>query len=1239
MNKKDHKTIVNTAQRTGRLKRTFLVMGVGLALVFTVFASLVGLNKSAQAVGSNTILLKVLEANLETCYSDTYMKKEIAVAKYSSASDLLTLTGSTDKVVLLPNNVGNSVKKSLITCEQLFKGADGMPGLVSLAGKGEPSLDNMGFEVKSDQNVKEQCISFTYTYYDEALLPAGPVETNQVCTNVENGEQIKQAPNSHRFYTKGESSGPLSLQISKENPGRVDFVKEGRSRPVDHITVSSITKWSKLQEAFNGKVGKAVENDARAEKLTATKTYSSNDSSNTDYAYRVNNAKLHALRFFTGNSEANFVSTRLTEGELYSLHISYVNDAARNNSQFVYDGCFPTKDEATMGGNYAVPSGDQWCRVKREAAQSVSGAYNIVADRNVARLKGQLFPAVLNGLMNLDYDAIRKEGVTIGTIGEGGIIDAGIVEDNNTPPSDVQEDGIEPCYAAAASLGWIICPVIQGVGSAVSGIYDKIVVPFLTIDASLLSSDDGSTSTYSGWKIFRDFANIVFVIMFLVVILAQVTGVGVSNYNVKKILPRLIIVAVLVNLSFVICQIAVDLSNILGSGSEQLLANMADQVNPNGKISYELDQIINSILATILTVGGVVGAGTIAFAPSMFGIWILPLLLVLLTCFIGVLFFFVTLGVRQAGIIILVVIAPLAIVCYALPNTKKMFDRWRKMFISLLVVYPVCGLLMGGAKFASALLVSAGLSTGVSGGEEGATLTLGDSGFIYMLIAMLVSVIPFFFIPSLVRSSMGAMGNLGAKIAGFGDRVSGLANRGIRGSTRFREHQADARQEYERRVRAGRDSRITGSADSVLRRLDAKRTNRDDPNDLSGLSARERRLYQQAAYRKARAMGRSDRTEAEDMQNLVNSQRTALAAGGLRRQALQDTLANEAREKEISELDNALTNGNLDGIEANNLGSIDSNGKLITVDKNGNAIAGVEKSLAAALLRYQERLNSNPSDRDARVKMQVITRRIMAYGDKGQTTVANSLRGQAFDANGNSTRTEALRRMSEDIARNGQWMGKLKDSDNGAWRLIGDAANASATLGNRASYNAVGDDKLSSALIPDLSDGFFDSVESAIGAGDYNGAEGMAKLEAMDRAFQEAMADPRVSARIKADKQKRINEIRQAIYDHKARQWAGQNNVPVPSANQTRAERQETLNNLRNAYGEVNGRFRPLRAGQEFRVPRTVSPVPQGFTEAGIWVGGGSGPTQQQQIAYEEWAREAASIERYNAQIDAENNS
>ncbi len=1224
------------SRHPSRPRRILAVASTGLALVAVVVVSLTGLNSPAHAVDSSAILRKVLEANLETCYSDTYMKSEIVAAQYKGPRSLLTGGGLGNKVVLLPNNVGNSAKNSAITCAQLFDGADDMPGLVSLAGKGDPSLENMGFEATgSNPNYQARCSSFEYTYYGDNRQPMTG-HTNQICATV-NDDAIVYSTGQTPFYAKGEANGPVSIRYSADGAGIIEFIRDGRR--IGSFSTVGIAKWSRLETKMNNQKGKSMGgNDNQAVTISDVIPSAPTTTTQADKVHRIANAKQRALRFFTGNDQATFASTRLTEGELYSLYIDYVNQVARNNSNFVYGQCYATKDEAAQGGNYAVPSGEQWCRVDSDVVRSVSGSFNIVSDRNSGRLKGQLFPAVLNGLMNLDYDAIRNEGVTIGTIGESGVINGGVADDTSTADGDGAQEGVEPCYSAAASLGWIVCPVIQGVGNAVSGIYDQIVAPFLTIDASLLSSGDGSTSTYSGWKIFRDFANIVFVIMFLIVILAQVTGIGISNYNIKKILPRLIVVAVLVNLSFVICQLAVDLSNIIGSGSEQLLANMANQVNPDGEIGYELDDIVNSILATVLTVGGAT-AGVI-FAASLFPIWILPLLLVLLACLIGVLLFFVTLGVRQAGIIILVVIAPLAIVCYALPNTKKLFDRWRKMFIGLLLVYPICGLLMGGAKFASALLVSAGLSTGTSGGEGSATLTLGGSGFIYMLIAMLVSVIPFFFIPGLVRSSMAAMGNLGAKITGFGDRLSGLANRGIRNSTRFREHQADARQEYERRVRAGRDSRIVGSADSVLRRLDAKRTNRENPNDLSGLNARERRLYQQAAYRKARAMGRSDRTEAEDMQNLVNSQRTALAAGGLRRQALQDTLANEAREKEISELDNALTNGNLDGIDANNLGAIDSNGNLVTVDKEGNAIAGVERSLAAALLNYQKRINENPDDQVARAKMQVIARRLMAAGDKGQTNVTNSLRGQAFDANGNSTRTEALKRTSEAIARNGQWMGKIKDSDNGAWRLISDAANGSATLGNRASYNAVGDDKLSSALIPDLSDGFFDSVESAIGAGDYNDAEGMARLEAMDKAFQEAMADPRVSARIKADKQRRINEIRQAIYDHKARQWAAQNGVPVPpSEGLSREQQQQALDNLRSAYGEVNGRFRPLRAGQEFRVPRTASPVPQGFTEAGIWTGGGNGPTQQQQIAYEEWAREKAAVDRYNAQIDSENNS
>ena len=53
--------------------------------------------------------------------------------------------------------------------------------------------------------------------------------------------------------------------------------------------------------------------------------------------------------------------------------------------------------------------------------------------------------------------------------------------------------------------------------------------------------------------------------MILIVIFSYLTGIGINNYRIKQILPRLILTAILVNLSFIVCLLAVDASNILGS--------------------------------------------------------------------------------------------------------------------------------------------------------------------------------------------------------------------------------------------------------------------------------------------------------------------------------------------------------------------------------------------------------------------------------------------------------------------------------------------------------------------------------------------------------------------------------------------------------------------------------------------------------------------------------------------------
>ena len=57
-------------------------------------------------------------------------------------------------------------------------------------------------------------------------------------------------------------------------------------------------------------------------------------------------------------------------------------------------------------------------------------------------------------------------------------------------------------------------------------------------------------------------------------IYSHITSFGISNYGIKKILPRLIIVAILVNISFYICAIAIDLSNIAGQAIQDMFINI-----------------------------------------------------------------------------------------------------------------------------------------------------------------------------------------------------------------------------------------------------------------------------------------------------------------------------------------------------------------------------------------------------------------------------------------------------------------------------------------------------------------------------------------------------------------------------------------------------------------------------------------------------------------------------------------
>lgn len=348
----------------------------------------------------------------------------------------------------------------------------------------------------------------------------------------------------------------------------------------------------------------------------------------------------------------------------------------------------------------------------------------------------------------------------------------GDVPDDPTPPGDGGSGETDICYANSGALGWIVCPIITALHGIGNKMWNQIETYHMVVPASEVFKSGGGVD--KGWGLVRDIANVLFVILFLVVIFSQLTGVGIDNYGIKKILPRLIVVAILVNLSYIICELAVDLSNILGMGLNNMLSNLAGNLATAGDGASTGGQVAAWTLTGIFAVGGtflwgLLNAGSAVGALIWIGLAVLGIAIMII---VAMLFLYLTLVVREAGIVLSIVLAPVAIVCYALPNTEKLGKKWFDLFKALLLVYPICGAMIGGGQLAGSILAS-----------------IDNDGM--KLAAAIVQVAPFFFIPMVLRNSLSLMGNVGAKLSSlgrsWGRKASGFAQNTIKSTNRYKD--------------------------------------------------------------------------------------------------------------------------------------------------------------------------------------------------------------------------------------------------------------------------------------------------------------------------------------------------------------------------------------------------------------------------------------------------------------------
>lgn len=301
---------------------------------------------------------------------------------------------------------------------------------------------------------------------------------------------------------------------------------------------------------------------------------------------------------------------------------------------------------------------------------------------------------------------------------------AGKIADSPAPPSpepEGGEDATEPVCSAGA-LGWVICPAMSAMIDATTWMADTLQ-GYLTFNPF---SGDGGAVIKGVWSNILAVANVLLVIAFFIVIFSQATSIGLSSYGVKKMLPKIVVAAVLMNLSYYFCQILIDISNIAGVGVASLVSSASGNT-----FSDNVAEI--SGFSKIL-----VSAGVVAIVAFFF-------LVPVLASFLAV---FLTIAARNAIIVLLVIVSPLAFIAWVLPNTEKWFKKWWELLVNLLLLFPLTMLLFA-SSIVAANTVSSATPPDATGGAE-----------LQGIIALLILAMPLFAMPFLFKIAGGALGKI-----------------------------------------------------------------------------------------------------------------------------------------------------------------------------------------------------------------------------------------------------------------------------------------------------------------------------------------------------------------------------------------------------------------------------------------------------------------------------------------------
>lgn len=350
------------------------------------------------------------------------------------------------------------------------------------------------------------------------------------------------------------------------------------------------------------------------------------------------------------------------------------------------------------------------------------------------------------------HDGSTTSNITIAANGQktlgGTAVSTGSTGTTGTTSCNTTGDGTGNCTASnpdtlsctsgsgffTAVLNWILCGAINLAWGA-ANILDNWIMNTLDVDVSGIFDNTGNASNashgyYVAWNSFRIIATAILVIGGLIMVTAQALGFeALDAYTVRKVLPRLLIAVIGISLSWPLMRLVVYFFDTAGLDIREIMYAPFNTPAMHGTVSAGVG---------IFTTLGVTAALFVMGPASL-----TFLLTAMLAAFVG----FLILVIRQIAIVMLVILAPVAIACYILPNTQRIWKLWYDNFLGLMLMFPIISALIAAGHIFSAVTLKGGVGGGV----------------VAQAIGLIAYFAPYFLLPMAARMATGVIGN----IAGF----------------------------------------------------------------------------------------------------------------------------------------------------------------------------------------------------------------------------------------------------------------------------------------------------------------------------------------------------------------------------------------------------------------------------------------------------------------------------------------